>query len=344
MTVHIIAEDIDRYRTVALLIQPYYEPSFARLESPELRIDMETVIVAVDLRSTKNIEKMRRSEAIVRRAKKRIFVLDAVSRLHAVQACSLGATKVLFRPTALDLARELAGEPDLLPGSPEGSRAAAAAGAAVLKDMFTSVNDGVPINVGAIERAGAKISEVIAEEGLSKWLDVVRGHHESTYQHCLLVTGVTVGFALHLGLHQKDISRLSSAAMLHDVGKAAIPLSILDKPGKLDDVERAAIETHPLIGHNVLNGVAGVSSEMLDSVRHHHEFLDGSGYPDRLCSESIGDLVRILTISDIFAALIEWRAYRPPMARETAYDILCSMRGKLEQPLVAAFQRVALVC
>jgi HD-GYP domain-containing protein (c-di-GMP phosphodiesterase class II) len=77
-------------------------------------------------------------------------------------------------------------------------------------------------------------------------------------------------------------------------------------------------------------------------VRHHHEYLDGSGYPDGLSYGSIADIVRILTISDIFAALIENRRYRAPMSREDAYGILKGMQGKLEMPLVAAFRNVAL--
>ena len=68
----------------------------------------------------------------------------------------------------------------------------------------------------------------------------------------------------------------------------------------------------------------------------------GSGYPDALGAASISDIVRILTISDIFAALIEHRTYKPTMPREKAYDILLSMNGKLEKPLVEAFREVAL--
>ena len=72
--------------------------------------------------------------------------------------------------------------------------------------------------------------------------------------------------------------------------------------------------------------------------RHHHEYLDGSGYPDGLAGSQISDLVRLLTISDIFAALVESRPYRPPMARQDAYQILCGMEGKLEGALVKAFR------
>jgi len=130
--------------------------------------------------------------------------------------------------------------------------------------------------------------------------------------------------------------------MFHDLGKATIPLAILDKPGRLDPQERATIETHPVLGYDALKDNKDISPEVLDAVRHHHEFLDGSGYPDALCAENIADVVRILTIADIFAALIEDRRYKAPMPRDQAYDILCGMQGKLEKVLVAAFRPVAL--
>jgi putative nucleotidyltransferase with HDIG domain len=177
---------------------------------------------------------------------------------------------------------------------------------------------------------------------LSDWLATVRRHHEGTYQHCLLVTGIAVDFGLSLGVPKKDVERLYSSAMFHDIGKATIPLAVLDKPGRLDPAERALIETHPAAGYETLKSNGTISAEILDAVRHHHEYLDGSGYPDQLCAESISDIVRVLTIADIFAALIEERRYRAPISRAEAYNILCGMKGKLEKPLVAAFKEVAL--
>jgi len=81
---------------------------------------------------------------------------------------------------------------------------------------------------------------------------------------------------------------------------------------------------------------------VLDAIRHHHEFLDGSGYPDALTAPAISDIVRLLTIADIYAALIESRPYRPPMSRQKAYDVLGDMGGKVERALVRAFRPVAL--
>jgi HD-GYP domain-containing protein (c-di-GMP phosphodiesterase class II) len=153
---------------------------------------------------------------------------------------------------------------------------------------------------------------------------------------------VAVGFALSIKFSNADVKRLGLAATLHDVGKARIPLAILDKPGRLDPDEEEIMKRHPIIGYELLKALPGISPETLDGVRHHHEFLDGSGYPDALTAPEISDLVRLLTISDIFAALIEARPYRPPMSRQDAYNILCAMDGKLERSLVKAFQSVAL--
>ncbi|MGY4478873.1 HD-GYP domain-containing protein [Bradyrhizobium sp. USDA 3364] len=208
--------------------------------------------------------------------------------------------------------------------------------------MFSAVMNGSSIDVAEALRAGAGIADSIAENGLSDWLTTVRRHHEGTYQHCLLVTGLAVDFGMSLGMGKPDIERLYSAAMFHDIGKATIPLTVLDKPARLDDAERALIQTHTVAGHTALRATPGISEEILDAVRHHHEYLDGSGYPDGLCAESIPDIVRILTITDIFAALIEQRTYKPTMPRDEAFEILIGMRGKLERPLVMAFRDVAL--
>jgi len=211
------------------------------------------------------------------------------------------------------------------------------------ESMFAAARNGKSINLSDAENATSQIVKDIAQNGLGAWLDSVRRYHEGTFQHCLLVTGVAVSFALKLRFTSLDVKRLGIAATLHDIGKARIPLSILDKPGRLDPVEDEIMKSHPVIGYELLRDLAGISPEVLDGVRHHHEYLDGSGYPDGLTASKISDLVRLLTISDIFAALIEQRPYRPAMSREDAYKILCGMDGKLERSLVEAFRNVALV-
>jgi putative nucleotidyltransferase with HDIG domain len=208
--------------------------------------------------------------------------------------------------------------------------------------MFSAIREGKPLMLSDAQSATSEIINGIKQNGLGVWLEDVRRYHEGTFQHCLLVTGVAVGFALDIKFPDADVKRLGLAATLHDVGKAGIPLAILDKPGRLEPSEEEFMKRHPVIGCELLKDVPGISPEILDGVRHHHEYLDGSGYPDALTAPEISDLVRLLTISDIFAALIESRPYRPAMPRQDAYNILCAMDGKLERSLVTAFRNVAL--
>lgn len=347
MPVHVVSDTDVKLTVLRSILERRHSVTSELLSGAgERRGASDAVVVAADLQIVENIEALKRIFENLGQVRKRIFLVDQAARFFTVQAYALRATCVLANPVSQScLFAELADVNPAETASVEalhGTRETATSGAIAIASMFSAVLSGKPINVGKARDAGSRIADNIAEDGLSNWLETVRSHHEGTYQHCLLVTGVAVDFGLRLGLPKPDIERLYSAAMFHDIGKAKIPLAILDKPGRLDAEERALIETHPAAGYDVLARNTAVSREVLDAVRHHHEYLDGSGYPDGLCAGSISDLVRILTISDIFSALIEHRSYRPTMPRETAYEIIRGMEGKLEKPLVAAFRDVAL--
>ena len=347
MPIHVVADSVSKLSNLRATLEPKYAVTSELIGGAgERASDTDAVVVTADLRVVENIAALREMFGRLAHARKRIFLIDQKARLFTVQAYALGATQVLVNPVnQARLLAELADRdlPEVTSKKPShGSTLAASAGASAIVSMFSSVLTGGPIDVASAREAGSRIADSIAEDGLRSWLDTVRRHHEGTYQHCLLVAGVAVDFGLNLGLANRDLERLYSAAMFHDVGKAKIPLAILDKPGQLDPRERALIETHPVAGYEVLSGNAAISPEILDAVRHHHEYLDGSGYPDGLCGSSISDIVRILTISDIFSALIEYRPYRPTTPREEAYEIIRGMQGKLEGPLLTAFREVAL--
>ncbi|GJD77209.1 HD-GYP domain-containing protein [Methylobacterium gregans] len=155
-----------------------------------------------------------------------------------------------------------------------------------------------------------------------------------------LVTGLAAAFAQSLGLGEQDCHRLTKAALLHDVGKIEVPSAILNKPGKLTDAEMAVVRLHPEHGYRMLAG-EGFGPEMLAVVRSHHEMLDGSGYPDKLKGDDIPDLVRLVTVCDIYGALIERRSYKPPMSSSDAFAILDGMTGRLDPAVVSAFRPVA---
>lgn len=303
------------------------------------------LIVHASLSNVNAIVAIRKLTAQYRTVEKRIFLVDNLSHLASAQAYALGATHVLLSEAAPSEFRKhfedlLPQDSSRTPSSP--IDLAMTDSARQLSSMFIAVQGGCSIDLAGLQRSGDLMIDGIAEHGLTSWLDTVRKHHEGTYQHCLLVAGVLVDFGISLNARRDDIRKLHLAATLHDIGKARIPLALLDKPGRLNATERSTIETHSAIGFEILKNDPVVPADVLDAVRHHHEYLDGTGYPDRLASNDISDTVRMLTISDIFAALIEDRRYKPPMSRQQAYGILQEMSSKLELPLVRAFRRVAL--
>jgi putative nucleotidyltransferase with HDIG domain len=347
MSVHVMADTSAKLDGIRAVLERKYDVTSELLSGASVRRgECDALVVKADLRVVGNITALKKVLGNLAHVRKRIFLLDQTVHLGINQAYALGATLVLTGPVdQAKLISVLADHDDPeahWPTSTNDEGQAPSIGATAMASMFAAVTNGTAIDVKGTNEAGRKIADHVAEKGLSDWLTTVRRHHEGTYQHCLLVTGVTVDFGLSLGLGKRDMERLYSAAMFHDLGKATIPLAILDKPGRLDPQERATIETHPALGYDALRDNEDISPEILDAVRHHHEYLDGSGYPDALCAENISDVVRILTISDIFAALIEDRRYKPPMPSEKAYDILCTMQGKLEKALLVAFRRVAL--
>ncbi|MCK1592647.1 MULTISPECIES: HD domain-containing phosphohydrolase [unclassified Bradyrhizobium] len=347
MLVHVLADTSDKLFGLCSVLERQFTVAGERLDvEAKLPHAPAAVVIRADLRSVENIAALKRGALRLAKAGKRIFLVEQTSHVCISQAYALGATLVL--PGKIDPTKLMGALSD-----PAGSEArspcdisqpddAVEIGANAIASLFTLVTLGERIDVDGTKEAGRMITNRISEHGLSEWLKTVRRHHEGTYQHCLLVTGIAIDFGLSLGVRKSDLERLSTAAMFHDIGKARIPLAILDKPGRLDNNERALVETHPAVGYDVLKEHGSISSEILDCVRHHHEYLDGSGYPDGLCAENITDIVRILTISDIFAALIEHRQYKPTMPREAAYGILCGMNGKLEKALVSSFKDVAL--
>jgi putative nucleotidyltransferase with HDIG domain len=212
--------------------------------------------------------------------------------------------------------------------------------AAALAEMMLAAESGTWISPDTLEIASTAIIDAIARVEIEAWLDVVWAYDQVTYQHCLLVAGLAAFLSLKLGFSAADRKHLTEAALLHDIGKARVPLEILNKPGRLTDAEMEIMRTHAPIGFELLAKQGGFGGELLSVVRHHHEYLDGSGYPDGLQANEIIDLVRLTTICDIYAALIERRAYKSPMPAEQAFGIMWDMGGKLDADLLGAFQKL----
>jgi len=344
MLVHFITDEPGKIPAIRAMLEPQHRITTRVLGAGDTHTASNGVLmVDADLRQMARVEQIKGVLSELRCITEKLFVVQSHLQQMVSQAYALGATavvcssrEIVSKLTQIEAATKAA-KADLDGQTPEISNSAAA-----FASMFAAARRGKSIDLSDAENATSLIVSAIEQNGLTAWLDDVRRYHEGTFQHCLLVTGVAIGFALDVGFTGADVKRLGMAATLHDIGKARIPLSILDKPAQLAPDEDEIMRQHPVIGFELLQDLPGVTPEILDGVRHHHEFLDGSGYPDSLTASQISDLVRLLTISDIFAALIETRPYRPAMPRPNAYQILCSMDGKLERALVTAFRRSAL--
>jgi putative nucleotidyltransferase with HDIG domain len=346
MLIHFITDEPSKIPAIRAMLEPQYHVSPQLLGDGDTQISSKGVLmVDADLRQMVRVEQIRLVLEKLRHVREKLFIVKNHVRSMVAQAYALGATAVVSRPreivsrlAQIEVAEKVA------QGDLSATSLAMTDMAAAFASMFSAIRGGKPISLSDAENATSRVIDSIAQNGLTSWLDDVRRYHEGTFQHCLLVTGVAVGFALDVGFGSPDVKRLGLAATLHDIGKARIPLLILDKPGRLDPSEEAIMKRHPVIGYELLkNDLSDISPEILDAVRHHHEYLDGSGYPDALMAPEIPDLVRLLTISDIFSALIESRPYRAPLPRQDAYKILCGMNEKLEGSLVKAFRNVAIV-
>jgi HD-GYP domain-containing protein (c-di-GMP phosphodiesterase class II) len=166
--------------------------------------------------------------------------------------------------------------------------------------------------------------------------DVVEADDAYTGSHSRGVVELSLGVAEKLGLDLRQKRNVEFAALLHDVGKIAVPKEIINKPGPLDDEEWKIMHRHTIEGEAMLNRVGGVLSEVGRIVRSSHEHYDGSGYPDGLAGDEIPIEARIVTCCDAFSAMTTTRSYRKAMPLEVAVQELRDCAGNQFDPDVAA--------
>lgn len=193
----------------------------------------------------------------------------------------------------------------------------------------------------AVVRAAADLVEMAEGPRLAETLDLLRGHHSSTFAHSLRVGLMMVSFGRAIGVPAADLQVMAKTGLLHDVGKLRVPVRVLAKPGPLDAEERRLIETHPAAGEAMLVSAFGDQKNLLGAVRSHHEKLDGTGYPDGLRGGQIDYLALCTAVVDVFTAITDHRDYRPAVPRETALEWMQGMSGgHLEPKLFARFREL----
>jgi HD-GYP domain-containing protein (c-di-GMP phosphodiesterase class II) len=158
-----------------------------------------------------------------------------------------------------------------------------------------------------------------------------------THRHSERVAALTAQLSRELGLNDDERETAELSALLHDVGKIAVPDSILNKPGKLTPEEYAEMQKHPLHGARILGNIQSATIKaVLPGVQYHHEKWDGTGYPEGLKAEAIPFLGRLLGVADFYDALTSARAYRGAMPADEAVRMIETGAGSHFDPAIAA--------
>jgi putative nucleotidyltransferase with HDIG domain len=185
--------------------------------------------------------------------------------------------------------------------------------------------DSVQKRIAVMEKAHRETIEALAV--------AINAKDEVTHEHVLRVQIYSAGVARILGCSDLEIEALKAGALLHDIGKIAVPDYILNKPGKLTAAEFEKMKLHTIAGAQILSRVE-FPYPIVPVVRHHHERWDGKGYPDGMAGEEIPLTARILSVVDCFDAVREDRQYRKGLSREDAINLIMQGSGTQYDPRV----------
>lgn len=158
-----------------------------------------------------------------------------------------------------------------------------------------------------------------------------------TYMHSVAVCGLMVALARHMGLPDEQAREAGLAGLLHDVGKMQMPLEVLNKPGALTDAEFSVMRSHPERGWELLKDGAKVPPAALDVCLHHHEKIDGSGYPHKLAGEQISLMARMGAVCDVYDAITSTRPYKNAWDPAGSLQRMAQWKGQFDPVIFQAF-------
>lgn len=168
-------------------------------------------------------------------------------------------------------------------------------------------------------------------------ISALKTSDEYTFKHSVDVATMSMVLAKQQGLSQKQIYEIGVAGLLHDIGKTKIPLDILNKPARLTDEEFAVMKQHPVFGYRMIKDRDEFSNEICMAVLQHHEKMNSKGYPVGFPSDKITQYARILTIADIYDALVTERPYKSAFSQREAVEMIMSMTGELDLTAMKSF-------
>ncbi|MFC4160551.1 HD-GYP domain-containing protein [Chitinimonas lacunae] len=221
------------------------------------------------------------------------------------------------------------------------ARAIKAQAATLVRNVMADARLGKAVAVESVEPLVAAITEsILRNSGALLGLMYIKNKDDYTFLHSVSVCTFMVAFCRSVGLDAATTHQAGLGGLLHDTGKALVPDEILNKPGRLTDEEFAIMKRHPSDGHALLLKTPGIGVIPLDITLHHHERIDGSGYPDQLAGEQISTLSKMAAIVDVYDAITADRCYHrgiPPT--DALRKIFEWSKYHFDPDLVKAFMR-----
>jgi HD-GYP domain-containing protein (c-di-GMP phosphodiesterase class II) len=213
-----------------------------------------------------------------------------------------------------------------------------AKGKEAVVSMFQEARMGLAIEAEAAAPLVEEISNsVLRNPGALISLARLKTADDYTFMHSVAVCALMIALARKLGLDEQQTRDAGMAGLLHDLGKAMIPIEILNKPGKLTDEEFDLVKTHPEEGHKLLLGGIGISEMTRDVCLHHHEKIDGSGYPKRLNGETMSLFAKMGAVCDVYDAVTSNRPYKAGWDPAESIKRMAEWKGHFDPIVFQAF-------
>ena len=209
---------------------------------------------------------------------------------------------------------------------------------AAVVSMFEEVRMGKAVDVGGARQLVEDIADSVARNpGAIISLARLKTADDYTYMHSVAVCAMMVALAKQLKLDSAQTRTLGMAGLLHDLGKVAMPPEVLNKPGKLTDAEFDIMKTHPTEGYKILSASPGIDAVSLDVVLHHHEKIDGSGYPERLSGDQISLHAKMGAVCDVYDAITSNRPYKSGWDPAESLRKMAEWKGHFDPKVFQAF-------
>lgn len=204
--------------------------------------------------------------------------------------------------------------------------------------MFTEARLGKAVDPAQCVALVDEISDsVMRNPGALISIARLKSRDEYTYMHSVAVCALMVALARQLGLKGEQVRQAGLAGMLHDLGKALMPLEVLNKPGKLTDEEFEVMRSHPARGHELLVEGGAAGEVVLDVCLHHHERVDGTGYPNKLRGEQISLFAKMGAVCDVYDAVTSKRPYKDGWDPGEALRHMAQWKGHFDPAVFQAF-------